>query len=91
MQALMHSKLKKVWEQRYNAPGFIKSLTWLFTVPKGKDNIWMVYNGSKSGLNDVLWAPWFPLLTVGTYMANLDIHEMFLNFILHELLGFFVV
>ena len=47
----------------------------------------------KSGLNDILWAPWFPLPTVesllrnvepGTWMADNDVGEMFLNFILHE-------
>jgi hypothetical protein len=53
----------------------------------------MVYYGTKSGLNKLLWAPWFPLLTVvsllrcvdpGTWMADNDVREMFLNFVLHE-------
>jgi hypothetical protein len=53
----------------------------------------MVYDGTKSGLNEMLWAPWFPLPTVdsllcsvesGTWMADNDVGEMFLNFILHE-------
>ena len=51
----------------------------------------MVYDGTKSGLNAVMWAPWFPLPTVeshlrvvdvNTYMGDLDIGEMFLNFVL---------
>jgi hypothetical protein len=51
----------------------------------------MVYNGTNSGLNDWLWVPWFPLPTittlaraaeVGTHMGDLDVGEMFLNFIL---------
>jgi hypothetical protein len=51
----------------------------------------MVYNGTPSGLNDWLWVPWFPLLTIttlaraveiGTHMGDLDVGEMFLNFIL---------
>jgi len=51
----------------------------------------MVYDGTKSGLNSVLWAPWFPLPTVDshlcavekdTFMGDLDIGEMFLNFML---------
>jgi hypothetical protein len=51
----------------------------------------MVYNGTSSGLNDWLWVPWFTLPTittlaisveVGTHMGDLDVGEMFLNFIL---------
>jgi hypothetical protein len=49
----------------------------------------MVYDGTKSGLNASLWAPWFPLLTIemhlcsivpGSYMGDIDIGDMFLNF-----------
>jgi hypothetical protein len=41
----------------------------------------------------MLWAPWFPLPTIdsllrsvepGTWMADNDVGEMFLNFVLHE-------
>ncbi len=62
-----------------------------FAVPKGEDDIRMVYNGTSCGLNDAVFAPWFALPTmdshlravdVGTYMANCDIGEMFLNFML---------
>ena len=51
----------------------------------------MVYNATSSGLNDAVWAPWFSLPTVeshlravdpDTYMADNDIGEMFLNFML---------
>jgi hypothetical protein len=53
----------------------------------------MVHNGTKSGLNDSLWAPWFRLPTVeqhlratvpGTYLADIDVGEQFLNFVLHK-------
>jgi hypothetical protein len=52
----------------------------------------MVYDGTKSGLNGVLFAPWFALATVntvlrsvgpGTWSADNDFGEMFLNFWLH--------
>ena len=52
----------------------------------------VVYNGSASGLNKVVWAPWFPLPTISshlrmveevTYMADSNIGDMFLNFMLH--------
>jgi hypothetical protein len=46
----------------------------------------VVYNDSSAGLNRHLWAPWFSLSTTltllramegGTWMADLDIGEMF--------------
>jgi hypothetical protein len=60
-------------------------------VAKGEEDIRMVYNGTSSGLNSHLWCPWFALATIntmlralepGTYMGDIDIGEMFLNFIL---------
>jgi hypothetical protein len=62
-------------------------------VPKGEDDIHLVYNGSVSGLNITLWVPCFFLPTIrthlraveeNTFMVDLDIGEMFLNFILHK-------
>lgn len=53
----------------------------------------MVYDGTKSRLNDALWAPWFALPTVEghlhfvtteTYMRDINVEDMFLNFIMHE-------
>jgi hypothetical protein len=61
-------------------------------VPKGDDNVRMVYNGTVSGLNDSIWVPSFLLPTIethlravdeGTHMADVDVGECFLNFILH--------
>ncbi|KAL7571482.1 hypothetical protein ACA910_019231 [Epithemia clementina (nom. ined.)] len=52
----------------------------------------MVYNGMKSGLNDCLFAPWFPLpnadaltnvLNEGYWGIDNDYGKMFLNFWLH--------
>jgi len=57
MRAMMTVKLSTVQDCRYVAPGRVDSLTWFFMVPKGDNDIWMVYNGSKSGLNDILWVP----------------------------------
>jgi hypothetical protein len=93
MRSRMKAKLDKVRKRRYIAPGFVSSLTSFFAVPKGNNDIRMVYNASISGLNDSIWVPRFPLPTIqthlraveeGTYMADLDIGEMFLNFILHS-------
>ena len=63
-----------------------------FAVPKGEDDVQMVYDGTKSGLNDCLYAPWFPLpdaevlvrtLDTGYWCVDNDYGEMFLNFWIH--------
>jgi hypothetical protein len=80
-------------ERGYISMGEVKSLIFFFDVPKGLNDIRMVYDGTKSGLNAALWAPWLPLPTVdsllrsvvpGTFMSNNDVGEMFLNFVLHS-------
>lgn len=78
----------------YIETGDVDSLTHFFLVPKAKGtDVRMVYNGMSSGLNGALWAPYFFLPTMstqlwalkeGTYMGDMDIGEMFLNFMLHE-------
>jgi hypothetical protein len=84
--------LKKVREQGYISPGMVESLTVFFEVEKGDDDIRLVYDGSVSGLNLSIWMPHFFLPTIwthlravdeDTYMADVDIEEMFLNFVLH--------
>jgi hypothetical protein len=49
----------------------------------------MVYNATKSGLNNCLWVPSFSLpspesftdnLEAGSWMMDMDLGEMFLNF-----------
>ena len=78
----------------------VKSFTHFFPVPKTwkvegskrvTDNIRMVYDATRSGLNKAVWAPWFPMPTVvshlrsavaGTFMTDCDVGEMFLNFML---------
>lgn len=92
-KVLMKQKLELVLERGYIETGEVVSLTRFFSVPKGEADIRMVYDGTKSGLNQVLWVPWFPMPTIethlrsveaGTFMADVDIGEMFLNFVLHE-------
>jgi hypothetical protein len=86
-------KLAKLWERRCIAPGFVESLTAFFEVEKGDDDIRLVYDGSVSGLNILIWVPRFFLPTVrtplravdeNTFMVHVDIGEMFLRFILHR-------
>ncbi|KAL7557316.1 hypothetical protein ACA910_022411 [Epithemia clementina (nom. ined.)] len=63
-----------------------------FLVPKGENDVRIVYDGTKSGLNDCLYAPWFPLpdslglsqtLDDTYWCIDNDYGEMFLNFWLH--------
>jgi hypothetical protein len=85
----VHSKLSKVWSQDHIEPGFVKSLTGYFPVPKTKRDIRMVYDASKCGLNDLVWAPnvfvpsvdsMVDLLDSKSWMGDIDLGEMFLNF-----------
>jgi hypothetical protein len=86
-------KLAKVCKREYIARGFVESLMAFFEVPKGKDNICLVYNGSISGLHITIWVSRFFLPTIrmhlravngNTHMTDVDTGEMFLNFILHK-------
>ena len=53
-------------------PGLVLALTSFFDVPKGKDDIRMVYDGTVSGLNRALWAPWFPLPTIESHLRLIN-------------------
>ena len=85
----MKAKVDKVRSRDYIEYGWVKSLTHMFYVEKGLTDIRMVYNGTSSGLNDVLWAPHFGLpimqhtlrsLRPGYFQCDMDVGEMFLNF-----------
>jgi hypothetical protein len=91
--SLITEKLDVIRKKGYVEPGLVSSLMSFFEVAKGETDVRMVYDGSASGLNMVLWAPWFPLPTVnglirslepGYSMADNDVGEMFHNFVLHE-------
>lgn len=92
-KAQLIEKLQKARDRRYISAGKVVSLTAFFGVKKGDDDVRPVYDGSVSGLNDSIWMPRFALPTIqthlrqveaGTFMCDLDLGEMFLNFILHE-------
>ena len=85
-------KITKVRERDYLIQGVtVLSLIHMFDVPKGTNDIRLVYNGTSSGLNRSLYGPHFTLPTVdttlraleqGSLSADIDIAEMFLNFML---------
>ena len=73
--------------------GGVKSITGFFDVPKGDEDIRMVYDANKCGLNKALWTPNFFLPTIDSILRNADDHtwfgdidlgEMFLNYWLDE-------
>jgi hypothetical protein len=87
----MKERLETVGFRRYVEAGLVSALTSFFDVMKGDGDIRMVFNGTLSGPNSALWAPWFCLPNTtthmrifepGTFMADVDIGEMFLNFFL---------
>ena len=92
MKAAMAKKLAKVRACRYIGPAEVLALTNFFAVPKGLTDIRMVYDGTRSGLNHRVWVPSFTLPTLDsllrcvdstTHMGDIDVGEMFLNFVLH--------
>ena len=68
LKAKVKAKLEKVMKTGYVEIAdsqMVESIMYMFDVVKG-EKIWMVYDGSKSGLNDTLWAPWFALPNIDT-------------------------
>ena len=62
-------------------------------MPKGEDNIRLVFNGTSCGLNESTWSSkfWLPmsntltrLLSYDYQVVDLDLGEMFLNFPIHR-------
>ena len=87
-------KIGKVISRRYlvttEAP--IKSFIKYFAVPKGEDDIRLVYDATANKLNDCVWVPTFWLPTIdtlvrgvdgGSWMTDRDVGDMFLNYALH--------
>jgi hypothetical protein len=85
------AKVFKVVKRGYLRPierRSIESLMHYFSVPKGEDDIRMVYDGSKCGLNAATFAPWFAVPTSSSLERMLmphsvqgdnDFGDMFLN------------
>jgi hypothetical protein len=68
LRAVILKKLTKVVVRRYVTVGLVLSLTNFFVVPKGKDNIRMVYEALQSGLNEAVWALNFGMLNVDSVL-----------------------
>ena len=74
VRAKVKPKIEKVIKRRYMAKvttGFeLKSLIKYFVVPKGLDDIRVVYDGTANELNDAVWAPSFWLPTIDYRVAG---------------------
>ena len=85
-------KLNSVRNKRYiRLNEMIKSFTNFFPVAKTMkitdsvesiDEIRMVYDTNKSGINESVWDPWYSLLTVESELRDCDVGEIFLNFMM---------
>ena len=67
---MIKKKVYKVRSRRYIAWSTVLSLTAFFYVPKGEDDIRLVYNLTKLGMNDYLWAPTFCILSVDNVLGD---------------------
>ena len=93
MRSLLEEKLNRIVQARYISDGYAHWDIRYFHVPKGEEDIRIVYDGSKNGINTLVWVPTFfvaiseslgRLLEPGTYQMDSDIGEMFLNFMLNK-------
>jgi hypothetical protein len=91
LKARVKDKLDKVLHRRYFEVGLVKSLTTFFGDPRGEDNMRLIYDGYLPGLNAALWCHWIVLPSTnshlrtvepGTFMSDVDIAVMCLNFFL---------
>lgn len=82
----IRSKLLPVRLREYIETGTVNSLLHYFWVPKGEDDIRMVYDGSGCGINDFLYAAHFGLPTVsntarallpGYFQCDMDVGGCF--------------
>ena len=89
----LKNKVANVMQKGYIKPDYVKSLTSFFAVPKGQDDIQVVYDATKCLLNDAVWAPSFFLPSVDTILrsveaaticGDIDLGEMFSNYILDK-------
>ena len=86
---LVSSNIGTMVSKSYLKPGFLRTSLHYFAVPKGDDDIRVVFDGTSCGLNETLWSPNFflptsrnasELLSFETWMLDVDFAEFFHNF-----------
>jgi hypothetical protein len=89
---MLDRKIEKFLDRRYIVTGKVTHLTFLFAVPKGDDDIRIVWDSTGNGVNETLWTPSFGIPSVkaltgyivaGTFMGDFDIGECWHNFMVH--------
>ena len=63
-------KIGKARRRYYIVKGGVISLNHMFLVPRGYDDIRMVYKGTSSGINDTLWDPHSAFPTVSNTLRD---------------------
>jgi hypothetical protein len=90
---LVAAKINSMIQKGYLELGKVRTSLHYFAVPKGADDIRIVYDGTACGLNESLWSPNFflptartaeLLLSFGSWMADVDFGEFFHNFFMDE-------
>mmetsp|Transcript_20351 Transcript_20351/g.28606 ORF Transcript_20351/g.28606 Transcript_20351/m.28606 type:complete len:147 (+) Transcript_20351:4534-4974(+) len=85
----LKNKVLKAQQRGYLEDGYVANLINFSAVPKGKDDIRVVYDGTKCLLNKAVWAPNFFLpmvdsllmfISPNTWFSDMDLGGMFLNY-----------
>ena len=95
MWARSRDKIGKVIQHRYliTKEVSVKSYIKYFAVPKGTNDVRLVYDATANKLNESVWVPTFWLPTIdsiiravdkGVWMTDRDVGDMFLNHQLHR-------
>eukprot|EP00536_Pseudo-nitzschia_multiseries_P018930 jgi/Psemu1/58071/gm1.58071_g len=95
-KALVKEKLSVVIDKGYIELAdikFVEAMMFMSHAPKGEMDVHIVYDSTKSGLNNTLYALWFAFPTVdsmvqwvvaGMWLADNDNGKQFLSFLLHS-------
>jgi hypothetical protein len=87
-----NEKLRKLIARRYIVPGRVHTVVPRFPIKKGEDDIRVVWDLTKNGLNPITFTPTFFLPNASSYVRRLepgmvagdfDIGEQFHNYVLH--------
>ena len=89
LRRLYLDKIKRLVQANYLIPGVIKWDIRCFGVPKGDNDIRLVYDGARSGVNKVVYIPTFfvptslslcRILMLNAHQMDEDVGEMFVNY-----------
>lgn len=70
-EVLLRKKEEKLLYRRYLEVGFVDCIVPRFGVPKGDDDIRLVWDASRNGINKTLWAPSFWMPTFRTLQDHI--------------------